>query len=69
MTSIFYDNPDPFKDTILSLNLDAGPDSQFEADAYEKNYYAGSVICDGSIDIFPVESPARLWGYAYKNLV
>ena len=67
MTSIFYDNPDPFKDTILSLNLDAGPDSQFEADAYEKNYYAGSVICDGSIDIFPVESPARLWGYAYKK--
>lgn len=67
MTSIFYENSSPFKDTILSLNLDAGPDSQFEADAYDKKYYAGCVINNGSIDIFPVESPARLWAYAYKK--
>lgn len=67
MTSIFYGNPEPFCDTILSLNLDAGPDSQFEADAYEKNYYAGCFIRNGHMDIFPVESPARLWAYTHKK--
>lgn len=67
MTSIYYDNKNPFDDTIISLNLDAGPDSQFEKDAYNKNYYAGCVIKEGDINIFPIESPARLWSYSFKK--
>lgn len=67
MTSLYYGNSYPINDTILSLNLDAGPDSQFETDAYDKKYYAGCVIKNKKISIFPIESPAKLWSYAFKK--
>ncbi|NMA32094.1 MAG: hypothetical protein GX941_09875 [Candidatus Methanofastidiosa archaeon] len=67
LTAIYFDNSNPFDDCILGMALDAGPDSMFEEDAYEKYYYSACVIKDGNFDIFPVESPARLWSCAYKK--
>lgn len=67
MTCLFYGNPTPFKSQIFAMALDAGPDSQFEENAYKKNYYAACVIKDQNINFFPVESPARLWSYSRKK--
>ena len=68
LTAIYFNNSHPFNDCILGMALDAGPDSMFECDAYERYYYSACVIKDGNFDVFPVESPARLWSYAYKKL-
>jgi carbamoyltransferase len=68
LTALFFSNSRPFKDTILAMALDAGPDSQFEEDAYDLEYYSGGVISNGKLEIFNVESPARLWSYAKKKL-
>ena len=68
LTTLFYGNTDPFKDTILLMALDAGPDSQFEKNAYELDYYSGGIVQDGSLQIFKIESPARLWSCAAKKL-
>ena len=67
LTAIYFNNSNPFNDCILGMALDAGPDSMFEDNAYEKQYYSACVIKEGSINFFPVESPARLWSYAYKK--
>lgn len=67
LTAICFENTVPMKDCILGMALDAGPDSNFEKDAYERLYYTGCLIKDGKIDIFSVESPARLWSYSYKR--
>lgn len=67
LTAICYDNKKPMESCILGLALDAGPDSMFEDDAYDKNYYSACVIKDGGVDFFSVESPGRLWSYARKK--
>lgn len=67
MTAMYYGNKQPLQTDMVLLSLDAGPDSQFEEDAYDKKFYAGGVIKNGKLDIFPIESPARLWSYAFKK--
>ncbi len=67
LTSIFYSNKDPFKDQIIALALDAGPDSCFEENAYDLQYYSGAIIKNGKINFVEVESPARFWSYSYKK--
>lgn len=67
MSAMYYGNKRPLKTDMLLLSLDAGPDSQFEEDAYDKNFYAGGVIKGGKLYIFPIESPARLWSYSFKK--
>lgn len=67
LTAIFYNNKTPFKSNIIGLAVDAGPDSQFEYDAYEKKYYSGCIIKEGKIEIFNMQSPARLWSYSKKR--
>lgn len=67
LTSIFYSNPTPFSNNIIAMALDAGPDSCFEKNAYDLQYYSGAVIKDGKIHFLEVESPARLWSYSYKK--
>lgn len=67
LTAICFDNDYPFDSTIFAMALDAGPDSKFEPDAYEKLYYSACIIKDSNISFFPVESPARLWSYSYKK--
>lgn len=67
LTALFYNNSSPFDDSILAMALDAGPDSMFEVDAYEKYYYSACAIKDGEIQYFPVESPASLWSYSRKR--
>lgn len=67
LTAIYFQNSDPFHDCILGMALDAGPDSMFEEDAYERLYYSACVIQNNNISFFSVESPARLWSYAYKK--
>lgn len=67
LTAICFQNEDPFHDSILGMALDAGPDSMFEPNAYERLYYSACVIHNSRITYFSVESPARLWSYAYKK--
>ena len=67
LTSIFYSNKNPFNDQIIALALDAGPDSCFENNAYDLQYYSGAVIKNGKINFVEVESPARFWSYSYKK--
>lgn len=67
LTSIYYNNPFPLKCKMIGLSLDAGPDSQFEKNAYDKKYYSGCVINEGNMEIFDIESPARLWSYSTKK--
>ena len=67
LTSIFYSNSSPFSDKIIALALDAGPDSCFENNAYDLQYYSGAVINNGKIEFLEVESPARFWSYSYKK--
>lgn len=67
LTSIFYGNSSPFDSQILAMALDAGPDSQFEENAYQKKYYAACVIKNHELEFFSVESPARLWSYSRKK--
>ena len=67
LTAIFYGNKNPFSDNIIALSLDAGPDSMFEENAYEKQYYSGAVVKNGKLEIFSIESPARLWSYPFKK--
>lgn len=67
LSSIFYNNSTPLSSNIIGLAMDAGPDSQFEEDAYEKDYYSGCIIKDGKMEIFNIQSPARLWSYSRKR--
>lgn len=67
LTAIYYNNDNPFNSKIIGLSMDAGPDSQFEEDAYQKKYYSGCVINEGNIEIFNIQSPARLWSYTRKR--
>ncbi|MCR5803679.1 MAG: nodulation protein NodU [Clostridia bacterium] len=67
LTAVCFENKSPLDSTILAMALDAGPDSKFEPDAYEKLYYSACVIKDGNVEYFSVESPARLWSYSYKK--
>ena len=67
MSCMYYGNSQPFSTDMVLLSLDAGPDSQFEENAYDKNFYAGGVIKNGKLDIFPIESPARFWSYSFKK--
>ena len=54
LTAICFDNDYPFDSTIFAMALDAGPDSKFEPDAYEKLYYSACIIKDSNISFFPV---------------
>ena len=67
LTAVCFENKTPLDSTILAMALDAGPDSKFEPDAYEKLYYSACVIKDGTVEYFSVESPARLWSYSFKK--
>lgn len=66
LTSIYYRNKNPFNDNIIALSLDAGPDSLFEENAYNKNYYAGGVIKNGELHIERIESPGAFWSFLSK---
>lgn len=67
LSAIFYNNSKPLESNIIGLAMDAGPDSQFETNAYEKDYYSGCIIKEGKIEIFNIQSPARLWSYSRKR--
>ena len=51
----------------LIFALDSGPDSVGQFDAYHKIYYAGAYCHNGKIDIFPVQSPGKLWSSSKKK--
>ncbi|MNO17092.1 Decarbamoylnovobiocin carbamoyltransferase [compost metagenome] len=57
-TDVFY------KENIIGIAVDGGPDNVVDADALTKYYYAGSVSLQGKVETFPVHSPGMLWDYA-----
>jgi carbamoyltransferase len=59
-------NPEKFyEDKIIGFAVDGGPDGVVDCtERIEKPYYAGCYVDKGKIEIFPVESPGLLWGWA-----
>lgn len=66
-SSLLFDSKKFYQDTIIGLAVDSGPDNVIEKDAYEKKLYAGSVVRNGDVDIFPIKSPGKLWSRAKKE--
>ncbi|MFF2483005.1 carbamoyltransferase C-terminal domain-containing protein [Paenibacillus sp. NPDC058071] len=60
-SDIFYNS------TIIGLAVDSGPDNVVDQFAYEKRFYAGCVVNQGKIEVFPVHSPGKLWSRAKKQ--
>ena len=54
-------------DDMLILALDSGPESIAQPDAYHKLYYAGAFVHDGSLELFPIQSPGKLWSNSKKR--
>lgn len=52
---------------ILMFALDSGPDSVGQYGAYYKLYYSGAYWHDNSLEIFPVQSPGKLWSSSKKR--
>jgi carbamoyltransferase len=54
--------------TIIGMAVDGGPDPVVDITLKDKlNWYAGCVVHKGKIQIFPVESPGKLWSYAARR--
>lgn len=68
-SSIFMNGSDYFyKNSIVALAADCGPDNLWEEDAFARNFYAGAVSINGKIEYFPISSPGYLWSHAKKRL-
>ncbi len=50
--------------TIIGLAVDGGPDCVCDLNVGEKNWYAGGIVRNGIVDLFPIISPGRLWEVA-----
>ena len=48
---------------IIGLSVDGGPDSVVQPNAKILDYYPGCFVDRGKVELFPVSSPGRLWGY------
>ena len=60
-SSTFYNN------TIIAIGADGGPDNLWEEDAFIRNFYAGAISINGSVEYFPVNSPGFMWSHAKKR--
>ena len=65
MTAIYRDSPIFETSKILGLALDAGPDVVHET-ADSGYWYAGCFVDNGTLSLFPVQSPAPLYETASK---
>ena len=54
-------------DDMLILSLDSGPESIAQPDAYHKLYYAGAFVHNGVLEIFPIQSPGKMWSNSKKR--
>ncbi|WP_052499832.1 carbamoyltransferase C-terminal domain-containing protein [Streptomyces vietnamensis] len=62
-SALLLDTDKYFNGTILGFAVDRGPEFVIERAVKEK-WFAGCVVQDGKITIFPVDSPAPLYGAA-----
>ncbi|MFR9309018.1 carbamoyltransferase C-terminal domain-containing protein [Hydrogeniiclostridium mannosilyticum] len=60
-TSMLMDSQVFYKENILSLAFDGGPDVVVDTNAFKKNSYCGCVSKKGKVDIFPISSPGPYW--------
>lgn len=60
-TDIFYNS------NIVGLGVDGGPDTVLDVNAYEKSFYAGCVVQNGNMDMFPAYSPGVIWELASNH--
>jgi predicted NodU family carbamoyl transferase len=60
-SGMFVDSDIFYRERILCLSLDAGPDHVVDKDAWNKPHYLGAFVSQGSVSVFPVQSPALLW--------
>lgn len=64
-SSILLDPDKFYNDKIIGFAVDGGPDGVVdETERIHKPYYAGCYVNKGKIELFPVESPGLLWGWA-----
>lgn len=59
-TELFYSS------NIIGLTLDGGPDNIIDEEALEKKYYTGCISIKGKMELFPVDSPGRIWSSLKK---
>ncbi|SDN48334.1 Predicted carbamoyl transferase, NodU family [Fictibacillus solisalsi] len=64
-SSIMLNSNHYYEDNIIGFAVDGGPDGVIDAsERIKKPYYAGCFVHNGNIELFPVESPGLLWGWA-----
>ena len=59
-TDVFY------KEKIIAVAVDGGPDSVVDEDVYGRNYYCGAYVDKGEVHLFPISSPGFFWTYTRK---
>lgn len=62
-TGLFIDSSIFYKEKILCLALDAGPDHVLDLDVWEKDNYLAAYVNKGVMTTFSVDSPAILWAF------
>lgn len=60
-TGLFIDSSLFYNDKILCLALDAGPDHVLTPTVWKKHHYLAAYVNNGSMEIFPIVSPAIFW--------
>ncbi|GLL02136.1 hypothetical protein GCM10017581_038780 [Dactylosporangium matsuzakiense] len=53
--------------TIVALAMDGGPDFTLEPEVLGDRWYAGALLCEGELELVPVESPGLLWQAAQRH--
>lgn len=65
-TGLLFDTDIFYKENILALAVDGGPDSVVDKDIRKKAFYAGGLSSKGNVRVEPVCSPGFLWTFARK---
>jgi predicted NodU family carbamoyl transferase len=60
-SAVLFDTNQFYTGTTLALALDGGPDSLLDHQSPEMPFYAGAVVKNGNMEIFPIPSPGGLW--------
>lgn len=65
-SGLLWDSEIFYKDKILGMAVDAGPDAVMDFRSIKKNLYSGCLSDKGAVTVLPVSSPACLWALSSK---
>lgn len=65
-SGLLWDSEIFYRDKILGMAVDGGPDTVLDFQSIKKKLYSGCLSDQGAVTIFPVSSPACLWALASK---